>query len=152
MKEESIKVVLAVAVAALLSELRTLIVPLIVLVCVMGIDYATGLMKAWYTASLSSRVGITGILKKAGYLIMVAVAMVLDWVIRNTCGSVGVALPVDFVFSLLMTVWLVINECISILENTAAIGVPMPKFLMKALEKLKTSVEEQAGGESENSD
>ena len=40
-----------------------------------------------------------------------------------------------------MTIWLVLNECISILENISEIGVPLPAFLMKLIEKLKKTVE-----------
>ena len=44
-------------------------------------------------------------------------------------------------FGLLVTFWLVLNECISILENLSAIGVPLPPFLMKIVDKLKQTTE-----------
>jgi toxin secretion/phage lysis holin len=149
MKENTIKASLAAAAAALLGYLGALIVPVIVLVIVMLADYGTGMAKAWYTASLSSRTGIEGILKKVGYLVIVAVGMVLDWVITQTFARAGVTLPVDFVLSLAVTVWLIVNECISILENVAAIGAPVPQFLVKLSEKLKTSVEKSADSEEQ---
>ena len=37
--------------------------------------------------------------------------------------------------------WLLANELISILENVADIGVPMPAFLMKAVELVKEKAE-----------
>ena len=46
-----------------------------------------------------------------------------------------------------MICWLIINELISILENVAAIGGPVPEFLKALLGKLKTATEEKAGGE-----
>ena len=44
---------------------------LLVLVVVMLLDYATGMTKAWNAGELSSRVGLKGILKKVGYLVIV---------------------------------------------------------------------------------
>ena len=41
--------------------------PVLVLVVVMLLDYATGMTKAWNAGELSSRVGLRGILKKVGY-------------------------------------------------------------------------------------
>ena len=41
-----------------------------------------------------------------------------------------------------MTIWLVLNECISILENISEIGVPLPAFLLKIIEKLEKTVED----------
>ena len=46
-----------------------------------------------------------------------------------------------FFFGLLVTIWLVLNECISILENISQIGVPLPSFLVALIEKLKSTTE-----------
>ena len=46
-------------------------------------------------------------------------------------------------FGLLVTVWLIFNECISILENVAEIGAPMPPFLVKLIGKLKKTTEDK---------
>ena len=81
MKENAIKAVLAAALGALASYGTQLIVPAIILVAVMVLDYITGMAKAWQAGELSSRVGIGGILKKVGYLVIVAVACVLDWLV-----------------------------------------------------------------------
>ena len=43
---------------------------------------------------------------------------------------------------------LIINECISILENTAEMGVPQPPFIQKLLERLKRHTEDIAGEDS----
>ena len=37
--------------------------------------------------------------------------------------------------------WLVLNECISILENISQLGVPLPSFLAALLQKLKSTAE-----------
>ena len=38
-------------------------------------------------------------------------------------------------------IWFMLNECISILENIASIGVPVPEFLLKLIKRLKQSTE-----------
>ena len=50
----------------------------------------------------------------------------------------------------MVIVWLVINELISILENVAAIGGPVPGFLQKLIQRLKVSVEEKVGDGDSN--
>ena len=52
-------------------------------------------------------------------------------------------IDIDFIFALPVIIWLVINECISILENVAECGAPVPEFLMKAIGKIKDKVEEE---------
>ena len=102
---------------------------------------ATGLAKAYSAGELSSRVGIRGILKKLGYLVIVAVAGMLDWLIRYGAAALGWEWAPEFLVSSVVIVWLIINELLSILENVEAIGVPVPAFLRKLLGRLKVSTE-----------
>lgn len=51
---------------------------------------------------------------------------------------------------MLVTIWLIINELISILENLGSIGVPLPKFLLTIIKKLKTTTENKVESEDEN--
>lgn len=145
MKENTMKAVLAAALGTLCAYGLQLLVPVLVLVAVMLLDYATGMAKAWQAGELCSRTGIKGILKKLGYLVIVAVAGVTDWLLRYGLASVGVEMKVEFLFAVVVIVWLVINELISILENVAAIGGPVPGFLQKLIQRLKVSVETKVG-------
>ena len=43
----------------------------------------------------------------------------------------------------------ILNECISILENISEIGVPLPAFLLKLIEKLKKTVEDAGDQKAE---
>lgn len=140
MNGNAIKLALTAALAALGAYLGQLAVPIIVLLGVMLVDYATGMAKAWTTKTLSSKVGIIGILKKVGYLVIVLVAAVVDWLLLDALVDLGVTLKLDFLFSLLVTVWLIINELISILENVAAIGAPVPDFIIKLSKRLQQTV------------
>ena len=150
MHENTMKAVLAAALGALCAYAVELVVPVLVLVAVMLLDYATGMAKAYSAGQLSSRIGIRGILKKLGYLVIVAVAGVVDWLIRYGLDSVGVEIKVEFLIALIVIVWLVINELISILENVAALGGPVPGFLQKLIGRLKSSVEQRTGEESKD--
>jgi len=147
MKENAIKAVLAAALGALASYGTQLIVPAIILVAVMVLDYITGMAKAWQAGELSSRVGIRGILKKLGYLVIVAVAGMLDWLIRYGAAALGWEWAPEFLVSSVVIVWLIINELLSILENVEAIGVPVPAFLRKLLGRLQVSTEAKADTE-----
>lgn len=142
--ENTITMVLAAAFGALCGYCMELVVPLTVLITVMLADYVTGMVKAWSAGALCSRTGVRGIVKKVGYLVLVGVAGVADWLLRYGLGQAGVEADFDFLMAAMVIVWLIINELISILENVAAIGGPVPPFLRKLLTRLKSTVEEQA--------
>ena len=89
-------------------------------------DYITGLMVGYTTNNLSSKAGMKGILKKAGILICVIVAVMADKVI-GTDNTLRLAIILCFCG----------NEGISILENVTKLGVPIPQKLLDALLQLK---------------
>lgn len=143
MKENIIKGALTVAMSALMAYLGHLIIPIIVLAAVMLLDYSTGIAKAWVHGELSSKIGILGILKKVGYLIIVAVGMVIDWILQAGISELHLDFNLEFLFAMIVIVWLILNELISILENVAAIGAPVPHWLTKIITKLKSQAEEK---------
>lgn len=138
------KAIVTAAAAALMAYFKQLVVPVAVLIAVMICDYVTGMTAAWMNKELSSRKGIQGVIKKVFYLMIVAVGMGVDYLITMLGGKLGVQLDVNFVVGLLVIVWLIINELISFLENSGKIGVPMPDFLMKLLDRLKQTTEKKA--------
>ena len=148
--ENSVIAILAAAGGALCSYGAKLVVPLAVLLAVMVADYVSGMAKAWSTGTLCSRIGLRGILKKLGYLVLVGVAGVVDWLVRYGLAQTGVEVTFQFLVAAMVIVWLIINELLSILENVAAIGGPVPAFLQKLLGRLKNAVEKKA--EDENAD
>ena len=142
MKENAIKAAISAAVAAVMAYCGVLVVPLMVLLGVMLLDYMSGMAKAWITKTLCSRIGIVGIIKKVGYLVVVAVGMAADWTIHEVVVRLVDMSPGCYV-GLLVVAWLIINELLSITENVAAIGVPVPKFLQKIIERLKNTAEQK---------
>ena len=139
--------------AALLAGIgayaREIVIPVAVLAGVMTLDYGTGVAAAWEEKTLSSQTGIRGIVKKAAYLSLVAVGMAVDYVFQEAGGSLGVSMPLEYFFGLLMCMWLIINECISILENADRLGLPVPPFAEKLLLRLREKTESTAGGGGE---
>lgn len=97
---------------------------LLIAVC---LDYLTGVLKAIYNKKLNSTIGAKGIVKKIGYFLLVAVAVMIDRIMGDT-GAIRT----------LVIYFFVANEGISILENWGDMGVPFPQKLRDTLEQLKT--------------
>ena len=83
-------------------------------------------MKNWISATLSSAIGFRGILKKVSILILVMLSVLVD---RVTIDNGGVRTLVIYYF--------VANEGLSIIENLAQAGMPIPKALKNALKVIK---------------
>ena len=96
------------------------------LIAFIVIDYLTGIMVAVLEKKLSSEVGFRGIFKKVLIFSLVAVAHIIDAELIRTGSAIRTAV-IFFYLS---------NEGISILENTAKIGLPIPSKLKTVLEQL----------------
>lgn len=96
------------------------------LVIAIALDYISGLIKAFYTKQLSSKIGFKGLLKKIGILILVMVSVLVDRVAGNT-GAVRT----------LVIYYFVANEGLSIVENLAETNIPIPVVLKRALKAIK---------------
>lgn len=143
MKENILKTALAAVLASVTAYLGTLAVPLCVLLAVMLVDYATGMVKAYLQAQLCSRTGLKGILKKLCYIAMVVVGAAADYLLESALDAAGITMEQHLFCGLLVAIWLIINELISILENLAVIGVPGFPLLEKLLNRLRTVIETQ---------
>lgn len=103
------------------------------LVIFMALDYVTGVMCAIIDKKLSSAVGFKGICKKVLVLALVGLANIVD---RNITGT-GDALRTAVVCFYLS------NEGVSILENAAHIGLPVPEKLKAILKQLHKRGEDE---------
>lgn len=97
------------------------------LIAFVVIDYLTGIMASILAQKLSSEVGFRGIFKKVLTFVLVGVAHIIDFYIIGSGSAIRTAV-IFFYIS---------NEGISILENTAKIGLPIPERLKNVLEQLK---------------
>ena len=109
---------------------------MIALIVLMALDYVTGVMCAIVDKKLSSAVGFKGICKKVLIFILVGVANIVD---KQIIGN-GSAIRTAVIFFYLS------NEGISILENTALIGLPVPQKLRDVLEQLKGPEDKEGNG------
>ena len=111
---------------------------LTVMLALMAIDYITGLVIGWVGKSpktdsghLSSAVGWAGLAKKAGELLAVIVGVLLDMLAAEQLGLQAAMFRTGMILSIVAT------EGISVLENLGILGVPLPAFVVKALEQLR---------------
>ena len=103
----------------------------------MVLDYVTGLMCAIADKKLSSAVGFKGICKKVLIIMLVGVAHVVDLHVVGTGDALRSAV-VCFYLS---------NEGVSVLENAAHLGLPVPDKLKGILAQLHGRMEEQQEGD-----
>ena len=96
------------------------------LIAFVVIDYITGVMCAINDKTLSSEVGFRGICRKVLIFLLVGIANILDVQVIGT-GSVLRTAVIFFYIS---------NEGVSLLENAAHLGLPVPGKIKTVLEQL----------------
>lgn len=106
---------------------------LIALVVFVVVDYLTGVMCAVSDKKLSSEVGFKGICRKVLIFLLVGIANILDAQVIGT-GSVLRTAVIFFYLS---------NEGVSLLENAAHLGLPVPEKIKTVLEQLHDRAEKE---------
>ena len=114
---------------------------MIALIVLMTLDYISGVMCAIIDRKLSSAVGFKGICKKVFILMLVGVAHIIDLHVVGT-GSALRSAVICFYMS---------NEGLSLLENAAHVGLPIPDRLKDILSQLhdkdRTATTDRGDGE-----
>ena len=106
---------------------------LITILCIlMIIDIITGLMKAIKNRNLWSRKSLLGFARKILVFLIITVANLLD-LLMNMNGTVVLATVTFYI----------LNEVLSITENSAQIGIPLPDKLMEVIEVVNKKSETQ---------
>lgn len=101
--------------------------PLGILVLFMALDYLTGVLRGYINKDLSSNVGLHGIARKAVIFVVLIVAVALDRLL-----NMG-----NWLFRSLVCYFYIVNEGLSLLENCASLGLPIPEKILDALVQLK---------------
>ena len=91
-------------------------------------DYITGVLRAGVERKLSSAIGFKGIAKKIMIFIVVGIANLCD---VNLIKGDGTMIRTAIIF------FYIANEGLSILENSVALGLPVPEKLKRVLEQFK---------------
>ena len=96
------------------------------LIAFVAVDYITGVMCAISDKTLSSEVGFRGICRKVLIFLLVGIGNIID---VQVLGSPGVLRTAVIFFYLS-------NEGVSLLENAAHLGLPVPDAIKTVLEQL----------------
>ena len=107
------------------------------LVIFVAVDYITGVMCAVSDKKLSSAVGFKGICRKVLIFLLVGLAHILDVQILKEIGVLRTAVIFFFLS----------NDGLSILENAAHLGLPIPQALKDVLEQLHNRAEKSGDPE-----
>ena len=107
------------------------------LIAFVVIDYLTGVMCAILDKTLSSNVGFRGIFRKVLIFVMVGIGHVID---TQLIGN-GDALRTAVIF------FYISNEGVSLLENAAHVGLPVPEKLKDGLAQLHDRTENKEDNE-----
>ena len=149
----TIQAAAAATIAWLSARLGILLPVLCVLLTAMVLDYITGMLASKREAlehpddpayGWSSRRGAEGIIKKVGYLCIIAAAMIVDYIILSVAVQAGIEVALKAFFGLLVAVWYILNELLSIIENAGRMGAPVPDWLAKYVAVLKNKIDAQA--------
>lgn len=142
--KNTVLAVLAAAGSAVAQALGGWDVALKVLICFMALDYVTGWLVAavWHksakskTGALDSKASYKGLVKKGVMLSLVWMAALLDQATHS-----------DFVRDA-VCLFFIANEGLSVLENTAVMGVPYPVFVKNMLDALHQTGDQGKGTEA----
>ena len=125
---------------------------IIILAAAMAIDYITGMLASKSEAidhpdnpeyGWNSRKGAKGIIKKVGYLCVIAVAMMVDYTILRVASEIGMEIELKAFFGIMVAVWYLLNEALSIIENAGRMGAPVPDSLRQYIAVLKNKIEQK---------
>lgn len=146
------------AILAWLSARLGILLPVMCLLLVaMIMDYITGMLASKRESldhpndpayGWSSKRGAEGIIKKVGYLCIIAVAMIVDYIILHVAAQIGLEISLKAFFGLLVAVWYILNELLSIIENAGRMGAAVPSWLAKYVAVLKDKIDSQGGDEN----
>lgn len=128
------------AIGGAIASFFTTMPPLVyVLIGVMCIDFVTGLMcgalgksKKTENGYLASNEAFRGLMKKMLIILVVVLAACLDYAV-----SIGAGITFEATMGA-TCLWFIASEGLSILENVASMGVPVPKILLNLLEIMKS--------------
>lgn len=146
------KGVMGILGAWIMDKLGLLFPAISLLTLLMITDYISGMLASKKEAldhpnnnqyGWNSRKSLIGIYKKAGYIFIILAAVSTDYIIHKFSTQIGIKFEHKTIFGLLVTIWLILNELISILENAGRMGARLPDFLQKVLTELQSNIDKE---------
>lgn len=107
----------------------------------MAVDILTGSLNAWAKSNFKSFKMREGLVKKCGEITILAIGQLF---------TVGLVLPTYIMSGI--SFYIIFMELISICENLQKMGVPIPKFIKKALDDTEKALEEKESVNSKKED
>lgn len=143
-KIQAIKVAVATFFGCLTASLGILAIPFYLMLASNIVDYVSGILVAKHrNVEINSKRGVKGIVKKVLMWLLISVGFITDMLLYAATDFINIQLPMQLFFTCAVTLWLTVNECISILENIKDSGIVIPSFLEKVVSNIKSQVEEK---------
>lgn len=110
------------------------IVPCILMV----LDFATGFMNAAVKHEIKSSIMRTGLAKKAGEIVILVIGELIVY---------ATIIPIKSEIMNFLSIYISLMELISIMENLALLGVPVPGFIVRALHQTQELIDQGKEGD-----
>lgn len=112
------------------------------LLCLIGVDIFTGILKAVKQKSLSSTSMRDGLFKKSIIILIIVLAVRGDFVIKDFFGHPIMWNDHELYLRTAFCLWFMLEELISVIENADVLGVPLPKWLKDVLIQVNDNINE----------
>lgn len=109
-----------------ISEFVFYLVPLIFMLC----DIVSGLAKAYVQKNIISHKMRSGIIKKCGEMMIILLTAIVVYSVQWPHQIIAI-----------VSVYMILMEIISIMENLDEIGVPIPKWIEKTINNVATDID-----------
>ena len=137
-KLTAVKIGISAVIAAMTDFLGWKGVLIIILALMMALDYITGTLAAKKKGEWSSKVARQGLFHKGGIIAVVLVSFLFDVVLSIAFPHIpiiGGSFDNPGIFLPLVSVWYIITETGSVMENAVSMGAPVPAWFKKAVAK-----------------
>lgn len=140
------KLIISVALSALSSFYEEYGFLILLVIGAIIFDIITGILKAKITHEIDSNKGFRGFWRKISLLAGLAFGIFLDifehYLITEGIEGLHIAIPISIPIGLLIGVYIILNESISICENLYACGFKLPTLLTQTLKIAKKAVDD----------
>lgn len=99
-------------------------------------DIATGFISAWYNKTVSSKVLRRGLINKTFYIVFIWLGVLADNVVFDTTGNYITISNHTILLRNVIVSYLMLEELVSVLENAANMGLPVPQWLRSVLKQV----------------
>lgn len=110
---------------------------LVVLGILMLFDYITGVTVALKEGNFNPAQGVWGAIRKLFYIMIVATGFLADFTISDIATKVDLEINTHGLLGIVVTLYLIGNEGLSLTRNWVILGLPAPPFLRKLFGYIK---------------